>query len=797
MAIRFFNGLLFELTVEGATGFPVPLNQRKQVIMKLMNSFAGRSLLLGALAISVFAGGSSAFAQEERKVSHILIESKARAEEIRKEVITAGGDAKAFKAACYKYSKDATTKPLGGNLGFIRQNSGYDAAFSAAAFNLETGGISGPVLTQFGWHLIHVSEVKKAAPTSTEAKKPAEDPVQTAARLAAEKAAAAKAAAAKTTGEKPSAPEKPATTPPAVPQVTRPVQPATPEEARAAQAASDAKAALQKPVARRRPLATTRKVVLTMESLLSSSSPRGSQLGFRKGSAVELNLTLKNEGKSDQRLPASVLLPLGFEITRLSDNKLIAGNFSGLAEPANYFVTLKSYEIIGLAISLNDYFPNLTPSGRYSLNWSGAVFCRNLEARFAKARDLPDYPGLKSELLKNNSLRTRKIFLDRSANRSTSVGNDFEFSLFGTVSNAVKYYARVKFSTSTDPVVFELSGSSRGNHFAMRHFINLANEGFYDRLNFYDVQAGDYALGGCSSRNGMGVPPVRMANLKNDDGVKHTAGTVSFVTRVSSRQGNSRGGEVGSIFFVSLKDHPEWDTVHVPIGRVVEGLDVIEKLTPQTLFESVVVLSAAEYRGESPDAAALAATTPSPPPPDSKSGTTLENPEARIKTSKGDLEVTLFENNCYSTVASFVTLAEQDFFSKAKDGSKMTFYEAIEQEGKNLCLITGSPTNDGDGDPGYKLLDEKTKHKCERGSLVMLKQYDPETEGYAANSSGSQFFICTQDIPYFDVTYDFTVFGKVTKGLEVLDKLQKGDALEGIEVLKKKKHAYGNIRKVK
>ena len=48
----------------------------------------------------------------------------------------------------------------------------------------------------------------------------------------------------------------------------------------------------------------------------------------------------------------------------------------------------------------------------------------------------------------------------------------------------------------------------------------------------------------------------------------------------------------------------------------------------------------------------------------------------------------------------------------------MTFYESIEQDGKNLCLITGSPTNDGDGDPGYKLLDEKTNHKCERGSLV-------------------------------------------------------------------------------
>ena len=128
--------------------------------MKLMNSFAGRSLLLGAFSLSVLVGATYASAQEERKVSHILLASKAQAEQVRKEVIAGGGDAKAFTAACYKHSKDATTKPLGGNLGFIRQNSGYDPAFSAAAFNLKAGGISEPVLTEFGWHLIYVSSTR-------------------------------------------------------------------------------------------------------------------------------------------------------------------------------------------------------------------------------------------------------------------------------------------------------------------------------------------------------------------------------------------------------------------------------------------------------------------------------------------------------------------------------------------------------------------------------------------------------------------------------------------------------------
>ena len=428
--------------------------------MKLMNSFAGSSLLLGAFSLSVLVGATYASAQEQRKVSHILLVSKAQAEQVRKEVIAGGGDAKAFTAACYKHSKDATTKPLGGNLGFIRQSSGYDPAFSAAAFNLKTGGISEPVLTEFGWHLIHVSEIKAGS-------------------------APKKAVAASATGQKTQATSKP----PAKPVVVTPAKPAVapqqtqqqpkdPGAVKAAQAASAAKAATQKAVPKRRPLAVSRKVVLTIESVLSGASPRGSQLSFRKDVAVELNLTLKNEGRTDQRLPSPALLPLGFEVTRLSDNKKMTGDFSAVAEPASYFSTLKSWEITGLAVSLNEYFPSMTPSGRYRLNWSGAAFISNLEARFAKVKDLPDYSVLKAELMKDNSIRTRKVFLDRSANRSSSLGGDFEFSVFGTVTSNVKYYARVNLTTGTDPIVFELSGSKRGNLFAMRQFINLANEGF-------------------------------------------------------------------------------------------------------------------------------------------------------------------------------------------------------------------------------------------------------------------------------------------------------------------------------
>ncbi|MEC8896349.1 MAG: peptidylprolyl isomerase, partial [Planctomycetota bacterium] len=236
------------------------------------------------------ATASSLSAQEERRVSHILVESKAKADEIRKEVIAGGGDAKAFKAACYKYSKDPTTKRLGGDLGFIRKNSGYDPRFSAATFNLKEGGISAPVISNFGWHLIHVMQVRNAAPAA--AATPAQNPVEKAAQLAAQQAASAKKKAGEATAGQ--APAKPAATPAKTePAKTAPAKPAAVKPA----------PVLRVP-AKRRVLSPKRSVTLTLESILSGFRSRGAQLNFRKEAAVELNLTLRNGGRADAKVPS-------------------------------------------------------------------------------------------------------------------------------------------------------------------------------------------------------------------------------------------------------------------------------------------------------------------------------------------------------------------------------------------------------------------------------------------------------------------------------------------------------------
>ena len=76
----------------------------------------------------------------------------------------------------------------------------------------------------------------------------------------------------------------------------------------------------------------------------------------------------------------------------------------------------------------------------------------------------------------------------------------------------------------------------------------------------------------------------------------------------------------------------------------------------------------------------------------------------------------------------------------------------------------------------------------------MVQKFLNDEGRFAPDSAGSQFFICLDDLPYYD-TLGLTVFGKVTKGLDLLDKLTEGDTIESVKVTKMKGHPY-NVSKV-
>lgn len=638
---------------------------------------------------------------------------------------------KAFCKYARTMSKDVTTRPLCGDLSWVTQRSGLDKSFSDAAFQMAAGELAGPVQSSFGWHLIYL---KDRRPRETKAPTPT-----------------------KTTPPRPSD-----ATPQAKPDEIAPgrtVPPPPPAVAR-----KDPKR-----------LTVTRETSLRV-AIMTAKAVRGlpQQFTYAPDQAAEMTITVLNENSKDQQFFAPALLPLGLTVTPLGEVANVPADFSAVAEPASFLITLKPYEVSGQSISVDDYFKGLGLK-RYRITWNIATFLTNLEARFPKVKDLPEFATL-GPSLRDPGAVTSDVFVRDTQSRFAR-RRDLTVAIFEQPKAENKYYAQLYLLGHEKPVTIALNFQSQFN--AARHFASLVLENFYDNLDFFEIEKGDFLLGGDPLRTGTGAPNGPLPTISNTAKLEHKEGTVSFVSRAIRQRGPVQGGQVGSIFLVCLKAHPEWDDQHVPFGEVVEGLDILKGLERSTTFRQVILLTEAEYRG----------TAPAPEAPATMADA---NPEAVIKTSKGELTVELYEDVARNTVVNFVRLALDGFYSKdAKgDGKQKFILRMLDAEGAALLLLTGSPTNDFDGNPGYMIRSEKNPRECIRGALVMAAEVDPQTQQYLPNTAGSQFFFALKDIPAYNYESALTVFGRVTKGLEVLDNLGEGDTLESIEITKKKAHSY-------
>jgi cyclophilin family peptidyl-prolyl cis-trans isomerase len=130
--------------------------------------------------------------------------------------------------------------------------------------------------------------------------------------------------------------------------------------------------------------------------------------------------------------------------------------------------------------------------------------------------------------------------------------------------------------------------------------------------------------------------------------------------------------------------------------------------------------------------------------------------QAKLHTSEGTIELELFPDEAPKTVENFTKLVRQGFY----DG--LTFHRVI----PDFMIQGGCPEGTGTGGPGYQFEDEFNEHKVERGALAMANA-GPDT-------NGSQFFIVTTDAaPWLDGKH--TVFGKVTSGQDVVDRISEAD----------------------
>jgi cyclophilin family peptidyl-prolyl cis-trans isomerase len=135
---------------------------------------------------------------------------------------------------------------------------------------------------------------------------------------------------------------------------------------------------------------------------------------------------------------------------------------------------------------------------------------------------------------------------------------------------------------------------------------------------------------------------------------------------------------------------------------------------------------------------------------------------AVISTDLGDIEADLFTTDAPKAAGNFVDLANKGYYDD------VIFHRVIPgfviqggdgQHGKKSSLSSGQV---GTGGPGYKFEDEPVKGDYVRGALAMANA--------GPNTNGSQFFIVHQDLTG-KLPKSYTIFGQVTKGLDVVDQI--------------------------
>ena len=141
-----------------------------------------------------------------------------------------------------------------------------------------------------------------------------------------------------------------------------------------------------------------------------------------------------------------------------------------------------------------------------------------------------------------------------------------------------------------------------------------------------------------------------------------------------------------------------------------------------------------------------------------------------IHTAKGDIAATLFASKAPVTAANFLNLASRKFY----DG--LAFHRVVPR----FVIQGGDPSGNGSGGPGYRFeneIDASLSH--EKVGVLAMANAGPDT-------NGSQFYVTIdslgpEHVKMLDSSY--SIFGQVTRGLDVAKKIAQGDKIQSIDVL--------------
>jgi cyclophilin family peptidyl-prolyl cis-trans isomerase/HEAT repeat protein len=138
------------------------------------------------------------------------------------------------------------------------------------------------------------------------------------------------------------------------------------------------------------------------------------------------------------------------------------------------------------------------------------------------------------------------------------------------------------------------------------------------------------------------------------------------------------------------------------------------------------------------------------------------SPVALIETRHGVIEIELNVVEAPLTTSNFIDLARAGFFNGLR----------LHRVVPNFVAQTGDPRGDGEGGPGYNIVDELSPLPYTRGTVGMALSW--------ADTGGSQFFVTHSPQPHLDGRY--TVFGRVVKGMDAVDRLGPDDVIERIRI---------------
>ncbi len=143
----------------------------------------------------------------------------------------------------------------------------------------------------------------------------------------------------------------------------------------------------------------------------------------------------------------------------------------------------------------------------------------------------------------------------------------------------------------------------------------------------------------------------------------------------------------------------------------------------------------------------------------------IHGKQIRLETTKGTIVFELYDGDAPLTVSNFVALTKSGFY----DG--LTFHRVV----PGFVIQGGDPLGNGTGGPGYKFQDEPVHRDYDQGIVAMANS--------GPNTNGSQFFIMLEKNP---LPKQYTIFGKVTSGMDAVHKIIVGDKMTKVTVEEKK-----------